>query len=259
MWLRVTLALAQRELVRFFRQKIRVAVALLTPLLFWLFLGFGLGDSFRPSSLGDSSLGYLEFFFPGAVLLVLLFTAIFSTIGLIQDRQSGFLQGVLVSPAPRSAIVFGKILGGTTIGLIQAVLCILVAPLVGVPVAWSGLPFHLVAMFLVGFSMSSMGFFLAWKINSVQGFHGVMNLILMPMWLLSGAFFPLETAPSGLAWMMRLNPMTYGLAVARRTLGQPQSLGGDLPSNAACLAILAVFGGFFLLASTWLIGREAGK
>ena len=117
-YVQAALTLALREIQRFFRQPARVMAALGTPLLFWLVLGSGLGTSFRPSE-GSADGHFLHYFFPGILMLTVMFTAIFSTISIIEDRSAGFLQGVLVSPAPRSAIVLGKVLGGTALALIQ--------------------------------------------------------------------------------------------------------------------------------------------
>src|SRR6185503_1257107 len=111
----------RREVVRFLRQRSRIIGALGSPLIFWLLLGFGVGSSFNPASQGPS-MGYQEYFFPGTVLMILLFTSIFSTISIIEDRKEGFLQAVLVAPVPRSALVFGKLLGGTSLALMQGVL-----------------------------------------------------------------------------------------------------------------------------------------
>ena len=120
-------ALWRREMVRFIRQRSRIIGAFASPLIFWLLLGFGVGNSFSPGS-QTRAMGYQEYFFPGTVLMILLFTSIFSTISIIEDRKEGFLQAVLVAPVPRSALVFGKLLGGTSLALMQGVLFMLMAP-----------------------------------------------------------------------------------------------------------------------------------
>src|SRR5688572_25409245 len=125
-------ALWRREMVRFIRQRSRIIGAFASPLIFWLLLGFGVGSSFNPAS-QTRTMGYQEYFFPGTVLMILLFTSIFSTISIIEDRKEGFLQAVLVAPVPRSALVFGKLLGGTSLALMQGVLFMLLAPLSGFP------------------------------------------------------------------------------------------------------------------------------
>lgn len=220
----------KRELVRFFRQPSRVAGALGTPLVFWLFMGSGLSASFR---LPGSGVSYLQFFFPGTIVLVLLFAAIFSTISVIEDRHEGFLQGVLVAPIGRGAIVAGKVLGGATLAWIQGALFLLLAPLAGLQLTLaSGLEAAgVLALLSVALTAISFGF--AWKLDSVQGFHGVMNVVLLPMWLLSGAFFPLAGAPWWLGLLMRINPLTYGVSALHDLLVVRAGAGGPLAAPVA--------------------------
>ena len=185
-WLPVA-TLWWRELVHFYRQRSRMAGALGTPLLFWLLIGAGFGDSFRTATApGGGTAGYLEFFFPGTALLIVLFTSIFSTMSVIEDRHEGFLLSVLVAPIPRSALVLGKVLGGATLALVQGLLFVLLAPLIGLRFGLAGALEVALVLFLTSFALTALGFYFAWRIDSVQGYHGVMNLVLMPMWLLSG-------------------------------------------------------------------------
>src|SRR5262245_61277223 len=130
-------ALWRREVVRFVRQRSRVTGALLQPVVFWLLLGGGLNASFRPAGAGDAT-AYMQYFYPGMIGLVLLFTAIFATISTVEDRREGFLQGVLVAPVSRSAIVLGQALGATSLAVIQGLLCLLLAPLVGIHLTLTG-------------------------------------------------------------------------------------------------------------------------
>ncbi len=234
----------RRELVRFFREKGRVVGALGTPLIFWLVIGSGFDNVFRPAG-ADESVGYLAFFLPGIVVLVLLFTAIFSTFSVIEDRQAGFLQGVLVAPVSRQAIVIGKLLGGTTLAVGQGLLLVAIAwlaPNVNVSLT-VGRFFGLVGVLtLVAFGLVGLGFTLAWRMTSSQGFHSILYLMLMPMWLLSGAVFPAESAPPWLAFLMAVNPLTYGITAVRATLGF------ELPGSEASLPIaIAVTIGFMLV------------
>jgi ABC-2 type transport system permease protein len=249
-------SLWKREVVRFLRQPSRVIVAVLTPLLFWLFLGVGIGANFQPQG-APAGVTYLEYFFPGSMVLVILFTGIFSTITLIQDRQAGFLQGVLVAPIPRASIALGKIAGGTTLALIQACLFLVVGSLAGIPVTAGNFPLLLLSLTIVGFGLTGMGFAIAWPMESIQGFHGVMNLIIMPMWLLSGAFFPIPQNYGVLGILMRLNPLSYGLAATRHTLGGPGAELPGLPSLEACLMVAMSFGILTLVVSTVLVRRES--
>ncbi len=207
-------SLWHREMVRFFRQRNRVFGAIGQPIIFWILFGAGLGASFRPGGTG----GYLEYFFPGTLALILLFTAIFSTISLIEDRKEGFLQSVLVAPIPRVSLVLGKVLGGTSLAVLQGLMFYLLGPTIGLPLTISSMLAVTAVLTLIAFGLTCVGFCIAWRMDSTQGFHAIMSVFLMPMWLLSGAFFPAEGAPAWLAWIIRLNPLTYGVAALRRIL-----------------------------------------
>ena len=226
------LALASREMRRFFRERTRVVGAFLQPLLFWAFFGAGLTGSFRPPDAETS--GYAAYLFPGIVVLILLFTAIFSTISVIEDRREGFLQGVLAAPVPRAAIVLGKVIGGTLLASIQAGIVLLLGPLAGVRLDVGPFALALASLVGLGFGLTSLSFVVAWRLRSTQGFHAIMTVFLMPLWLLSGAFFPAAGVPAWLRWLMHLDPLTYGVALLRHLLG-PGAGGSDptLPSLAA--------------------------
>ncbi len=225
----VAAALCWRECLRFFRQRNRVIGAVGQPILFWMLLGTGMNSMFQVE--GQS---YGEYYFPGTMVLVLLFTAIFATISIIEDRQEGFLQSVLVAPAPRWSMVLGKVLGGTLIALLQGMVFLLLSLTIGIRfgpqtclaiVAW---------MFVSALALNSLGFALAWRMESTQGFHAIMNLLLMPMWLLSGAFFPIPPAAGGwssaiMHWVMRCNPVTFVVA------GLRQLLYAEMPESLAAL------------------------
>lgn len=204
-----------RECVRFYRDRVRALSSIATAVLFWVLIGFGLGRSFVPE--GMAGMGSIEYLYPGTILFVALLSAVLGTFSLIEDRREGFLQGVLVAPVPRSAIVLGKVMGGTSIAVLQGAALLLVAPLVGIP-HHAGTAVAVLALFLVAFGFNALGFVLAWRMESIHGFHGVVNLLLMPMWFLSGALFPLDGAARGLELLMRANPVTYGLAAFRGSL-----------------------------------------
>jgi len=245
------MTLWQREVVRFVRQRSRLGSALSTPLVFWLLLGGGFSASFRPPG-SPAGTGYLEYLYPGMITLVILFTAIFATISVIEDRKAGFLQGVLVAPVSRTSIVLGQALGGTTLALFQGVLFLLLAPLAGIHLTVSSVLAAIVVMVLVSFALTSLGLIIAWRMQSIQGFHAIMNLILIPIWFLSGAFFPASGLPSWLGWLMWLNPLTYGMAALRSSLymGNPATV-GSLPHLAPSLVVTAAFAiGTFVVASS---------
>lgn len=256
------LTLAQRELQRFFRQRSRLIGALGQPLVFWLLFGAGFQGSFRMSGSGDAAMSFQEYFLPGAAMMIVLFASIFSTITVIQDRNEGFLQGVLVSPIPRSSFVLGKLLGGTALAVLQAMLFLLLAPLlqfIGLApqMNWSLSAFQILGttlfLALTAFGLTGFGFLFAWKLDSIQGFHAIMSVLLMPMWLVSGAFFP---APSGgwLRYLILANPLTYGLAGIRRILS-PGADWSALPSMGTSIVVTVAFGAICLALATWMTRR----
>lgn len=230
-----------REVVRFLRQRSRITGALATPIIFWFLLGSGLGRSFRAAGAPDDH-GYLEYFFPGTLTMILLFSAIFSTISVIEDRAAGFLQGVLVAPVPRSALVLGNVLGGSTLALGQAIVLLFAAPFIGLHLGAASVVETIAIMALLAFSLTCLGFLVAWKLNSTQGFHAIMNLLLIPMWMLSGAVFPPTGAPRWLRVVIAINPVTYGVAAIRRCLYPASAVANmGLPSLGICIAVVTGF------------------
>lgn len=247
-------AMAWREWVRFFRQRSRVIGAFATPVIFWVLLGFGADRVF---SAEGSGIGYRAYFFPGALVMILLFTAIFSTITVIDDRNEGFLQGVLVSPAPRSAIVLGKIIGGAGIAMVQAVLFLALFPLIGGD--WPGvlaLVGAAAAMGLLAVALTGLGLVMAWRMQSTAGYHALMNILLMPMWFLSGAVFPAASAPLWMKAVMAVNPLTYGHQLLSSLLLGDDAPAGLVPTWAAVL-IVAVFAGVMVGIVTRLANKPA--
>ena len=238
-----------RELTRFFRQPSRVAGAFGSPLIFWFLIGSGIGKSF-----GGSSGGYLTYFFPGTVLMILFFTAVFSTISIIEDRREGFLQAVLVAPVPRSAIVFGKILGGASLAFIQAMLFLAFAPLVGIHFTLSGFFLTGLVIFVNAFFMTAMGFLMAWRFNSIQGFHAMMNLLLMPMWMMSGALFPPEGSSFWVQMLVKINPLSYGYQALRYSL-----LGESALSFSASFGAISVLTVLFFAAAVRAASKPSVK
>ncbi len=251
------LTLCWREIVRFCRQRSRVTGAFVQPLVFWLLLGGGLRASFRPPGT-PAGTSYVEYVYPGIIAMVLLFTAIFATISVIEDRRMGFLQGVLVSPVSRGSIVLGQTLGGTALALLQGIIFLLLAPIAGVPLSVASVLWLILVMFLIAFGLTSLGLIIAWRLESTQGFHAIMNLILLPMWVLSGAFFPATGVPGWIGWTMQLNPLTYGMAALRRCLyfGNAAAAGA-VPSLTTALGITVLFGILAFVAATGAARRSA--
>ena len=259
LWL-PALSLARRELVRFLRQRHRVIGALATPVVFWLLIGGGMGRSFRGPGVTDAGGNYLQFFFPGTILMILLFTAIFATISIIEDRREGFLQSVLVAPVSRMSIVLGKVLGGTILAFGQALLFLLLAPLVGIRPPLAGFALAAAMMLVLAFALTALGFCIAWRMSSTQGFHAIMNLFLMPLWFLSGALFPPQGAMGGLKWVMWLNPLTYGLSGLRQSLDRRVATGAaGSPGLFTCFAVTVGFAALLFVAASLIArGRSSG-
>ena len=232
------LSLWRREVVRFYRNMSRVIGIVASPLLFWLVVGAGFGNSFRNASTGHSQ-NYLDFFFPGALMMIVLFTSIFAMMSLIEDRNEGFLLSVMVAPVHRSVIVLGKVLGGTTLATIQGVLFLLIAPFLGIHFGLVQLLLVILDIFLVSFALTALGFIIAWPMDSTSGFHAIINLFLIPLWLLSGSMFPVSSASPWMAFVMRLNPLTYGTE-ALRSLLFPATASPQFPLSL-CLAVLVIF------------------
>jgi len=245
-----TLTLCHRELVRFYRQRSRIVGVIGSPLVFWFLIGSGLSGSFRhPSAPPD--VNYLEYFYPGTIVLIMLFTAIFSTISVIEDRREGFLQSVIVAPVSRSSIALGKILGGTLLSVVQGVILLVLAPFVGITLNLSSLLVTCSAMFVIAFGLTGLGFTIAWWMDSTQGFHAVMNLFLIPLWLLSGALFPASGATHWLGVLMRFNPLTYGVAALRQGLYLgSHTVTRELVSLPFAFVIVLAFALTMFLAST---------
>jgi ABC-2 type transport system permease protein len=229
-----------REIVRFYRQRARVVGVIASPLLFWIVIGSGFGTSFR-SGEAPGQAHYLDYFFPGALIMIVLFTAIFTMMSVIEDRKEGFLLSVLVAPVPRSAIVLGKVLGGTTLAAAQGLLFLVFAPFIGI--TFHPVQFALVVLvvFLVSFALTALGFAIAWPMDSTQAFHGIINLFLIPLWLLSGALFPLSGASGWLRALMRINPLTYGVDALRSLLYPNSPSDFSLSASMATLLLFALF------------------
>ena len=254
-WLAVA-SLWWRELVRFYRQRSRVIGVILSPLVFWLVIGSGFGTSFRSGSAAGGQ-HYLEYFYPGALIMIVLFTSIFTMMSVIEDRKEGFLLSVLVAPISRSAIVLAKVLGGTTLSAVQGLIFLVFAPAVGVHFGLAQFGLIVLITVLVSFCLTSLGFAVAWKMDSAQGFHAVVNLFLIPLWLVSGALFPMAGASGWIRVLMRVNPLTYGVEALRAALF-PQTASPRFPLGSS-IAVLAVFSAVVFAVAFLLANRRSTK
>lgn len=226
-------------MLRFWRQKSRLLGVIASPLVIWLLIGYG-----------SNTLGR---FFAGALVMTVMFSAIFSTISIIEDRREGFLLSMLVSPAPRTSMVLGKILGAATLAWIQGLIFLAFAPLAGVQLQAGEVLAVSGAIFLISFTLTGMGFVIAWKMESTAGFHAIMNLLLMPMWMISGALFPLSEAHGWVRGLMWANPLTYSLSLLNYTLHIPNTT----PDMAVSLGVTVAFGIGLLLFSGMIAAQKS--
>ncbi len=202
-------SIAYYDVKKFIRQPARIIGLTGTPLILWFILGSGFGSSFGLAHY-NKSINYLQYFFPGTIMLQLMFSAIFSTISLIDDRHNGSLKSLFVSPASISEISFGKIIGGSVLAFIQSLLSLLILPLIGIEMNIATIIWSLVNLFTLSIFFTTIGFSLSTMYETTQGYHAIMNLILVPLWLLSGSVFPIQTAPQFLQTIISFNPLFYG-------------------------------------------------
>lgn len=251
------LTLWERDIVRFFRDKPRVIGGLVPPIVFWLLIGSGLGTAVRVPGAPDG-LTFLQFFYAGTLVLIVLFTSIFATISIIEDRREGFLQSVLVAPVSRLSIVLGKIMGSATVGLAQGLAFLLLAGAAGLHPGLEGYAYAVAVLTLASIGLTGLGFCIAWVLDSSQGFHAVMNLFLIPMWMLSGALFPAASAPRYLQLVIAANPVSYAVTGLQRAL-LPSVVAEGAVSMGACLSVLAAFAVVMIAASVLVASRRSAR
>jgi len=238
-----------RQMKRFLRVKARLASSILMPFLFLAFLGLPL--SFIPAG-GipgmPEGMGFLDFLAPGIVGMTLLFAATMSGASVIWDKEFGFLKEVLVAPVNRFSIILGRSLGGMTTAIIQALIIVAIAVAMGVKISSvSGFFLSIVFMILICATFTGFGLVLATKLGDMEGFMSIMNLIIMPIFFLSGAFFPLQAMPAGIRHIMYINPLTYGVDGLRGTLvgGAAFPLWLDFTVLLVLSIVLAGLGAYF--------------
>jgi ABC-2 type transport system permease protein len=207
-----------RDLLRYWRDRARVAASLAQPLLYLVIFGTGLASSLGGGFAAGTGIGYTQFIFPGVISMSVLFTSIFGAMSIVWDREFGFMRELLVAPIDRSAIAIGKTLGGATQAMIQGLILLILAPFVGVTLDVRTVVEVVALVFVLSFGLSAMGVALASAMRSMQGFQVVMNFLMMPMFFLSGALFPLVGLPVWMTVLTRLNPASYGIDPIRRVL-----------------------------------------
>lgn len=240
-----------RDIKRFWRDKSRMVGAVAQPTLFLFILGTGLGRAFARG--GEAYLGveYIKFMYPGIIGMTILFTSVFSAISIIWDREFGFLKEVLVAPISRSSVAVGKALGGSTVAMFQGTIMLIYAPLVGISLTGVMILKLWFLMFLISFSLTSMGIVIAARMKSMEGFQMIMNFLLMPIFFLSGAMFPLKNLPSWLNYLVRIDPLAYGVDALRYVV-----IGVQQFTFALNVLILTTFGTAMIFLAVFEFNRQ---
>lgn len=238
-----------RELKRYTRSRAQIVASLGNPLLYLLVLGFGLGPVFKRAGNGD----YLQFVAPGVIGMTVLFSSIFSGLGLLWDRQFGFLKETLVAPVSRLQIMIGRTLGGATVAVLQGLLVTIVCLIAGFrPVNWAWIPIAIGFMILIALLFAALGMAIGSGLQDMQGFQLIMNFLVMPIYFLSGALFPLKNLPKVLDYITKIDPLSYGIDGMRNVLLGPASA-----SFAASLdlAVLVCVGAVLLVVGAWRFSK----
>lgn len=236
----------KRQLIRYFRSKARIVGSLGQPLLFLVALGFGFGPVFQRAGQGN----YIEFLAPGVIAMSILFTAVFSGIEIIWDRQFGFLKETLVAPVSRINIMIGRTLGGATVATIQGLIVLIISLFVGFSLKTFYFPIALLYMLLTAFFFTALGTAIASLLEDMQGFQLIMNFLVMPLFFLSGALFPLEGLPKALSVVASFDPLSYGVDGLRGSL-----IGLSHYGMLADFWILAVITAIAILIGSYLFSR----
>jgi len=224
-----------RELKKYTRSRAQIVASLGQPLLYLLVLGFGLGPVFQKAGNGS----YLQFVAPGVIGMTVLFTSIFSGIALLFDRQFGFLKETLVAPVPRLRIMIGRTLGGATVAMLQGTLILIVCLIAGFrPVSLATVPFGVLFMALIAIVFAALGAAIGSGLQDMQGFQLIMNFLVLPIFFLSGALFPLNNLPKALSFITRLDPLSYGVDGLRAALIGVTHFG--MTTDFAVLCVIAV-------------------
>lgn len=240
----------QRDIIRYFRERSQLYGSLVRPALWLFILGTGLRGSFAGRPVLGENITYTQFIFPGILAMTAIFTSIQSAISIIWDREFGFLKEILVAPVPRTSITIGKGLAGTTLSLIQGCIVMLLAPLVRVRLPLGNILPLILVLALLSFALTGIGIVIAARMTSFQGFGTIMNFVIMPLWFLSGALFPVQGLPWWLNILVRLNPLSYGVDLIRRLV-----LGFSFYPAWLDVAFLVGFGCATTALAVWFFNR----
>ena len=249
-----------RDILRFWHDKMRIISSIALPLLFLIVFGSGLSS--RMGLLGPG-IDFAQFIFPGIIGMTVLMSSFMAGVSLVWDREFGFLKEVLVAPISRISVAVGKALGAATVAMLQGIIILLFAPLIGVSLSvWTVLAL-LPLMFLLAVSMGSLGILLATRIRSMEAFQAVMQMVMFPMIFLSGVFFPMDGLPAWMSVLVKINPATYGIAPIRQVvLGTSPGSSFDINvlghtmSLWDNIAVLAIFGAAMILLAMWSFSHQ---
>ena len=240
-----------RDVKRFWRDKSRIVGAVAQPTLFLFIIGTGLGQAFARGGKAYLGAEYIKFLYPGIIGMTILFASVFSAISIIWDREFGFLKEVLVAPISRSSVALGKALGGSTVAMLQGTIMLVYAPLVGISLTAAMILKLWFLMFLISFSLTSMGIVIAARMKSMEGFQVIMNFLLMPIFFLSGAMFPLKNLPSWLSYLVRVDPLAYGVDALRSVV-----IGVQQFPFALNVLVLTIFGLAMIFLAVFEFNRQ---
>jgi len=258
-WLRGAFTIWYRDILRYQRDRARLIASLGQPLLFLVL--FGGGFSAAISGLGQGQVNYTQFLFPGILAMTVLFTGVFSAVSIVWDREFGFLKEVMVAPVERTAVAVGKVAGGSSIAILQGVIILVLAPLLGIRMSLFQVIQIIGILLLLALMMTSLGLLIAARQRTMEGFHMLMNFVLLPMFFLSGAFFPLRGVPLWMEVLASLDPVTYGVDPLRQVVLQgvmtetalQQVALRPIAVNVAMMAGLSLL---FILPGVWLFSRQ---
>ena len=248
-----------RDIVRFKRDRVRMFSSLGMPIVYLFVFGSGLSPAM--AEMGGGNIDFKQFMFPGVLTMTVLFTSVFSAVSIVWDREFGFLKEVMVAPVSRVAVALGKVAGGSTVSLFQGLIVLLLAPVLGVELSISQIVSLIGLMVMLAVMMTALGILIAARQKSMEGFHMMMNFVLLPMFFLSGAFFPLRGVPIWMYLLSKLDPVTYGVAPLRQVSLQalvPPDLMHTISLNPLTynVMMMASFSVLFLVPAVWLFGRQ---
>ena len=238
-----------REMLRFVKARSRIISSLAMPFFWLIFIGVGFGSSFKLPGID-----YIDFLAPGILAMVMLFTSIFSGISIIWDRQFGFLKEILVAPVSRTSIVLGKTVGGATVALISGLIMFVIATLLGVIKLSTGLvalPLAIIFMFLTAVTFVSLGLAMASRMKSMEGFQMIMSFIVMPIFFLSGALFPIQNTPQWMQTASIFDPLSYGVDGLRGAF-----VGASIFPLWLDLAGLFIFAAIFVMVGSYAFKKS---